>query len=246
MVSTMRELVRAIESRTDSATLGAAARSRSRSNAISQVFARRFVASSPADLWRPLQVLEEAGWSSEQFLPIHYYAAATAEPLLWDFVLEGLAPRLSRGELDVTPDDALRFIESSPRERFAHGRWSDAVSRRVAQGVLVTLKDFGVLTGRTRKRLRVPHLPIESFAFLARLRASLGIHGPAAIHDEVWRLFFLSDLAVERLFLEAHQERLLTYHAAGSIIRIDFPGEDLPAYAHELADAERAHRMARI
>ncbi len=33
-----------------------------------------------------------------------------------------------------------------------------------------------------------------------------------------WRLFYLDETAVERFFIAAQQERLLSYHAAGSVI----------------------------
>jgi hypothetical protein len=46
-------------------------------------------------------------------------------------------------------------------------------------------------------------------------------------------------MAVERFYLEAHQRKLLSYLAAGSVIRIEFPGVTLEDYARELA--QRAH-----
>jgi hypothetical protein len=39
---------------------------------------------------------------------------------------------------------------------------------------------------------------------------------------------------VEGLFAEAAAEKLLTYQAAGSIIRIEFPAADFLEYAHAL------------
>jgi membrane protein DedA with SNARE-associated domain len=44
---------------------------------------------------------------------------------------------------------------------------------------------------------------------------------------------------VERFFLEANQEHLLGYQAAGSIVRIDFPAADLAEYTHDLLDRAR-------
>jgi len=47
---------------------------------IIRTFMPRFVRSDPPDLWRPVSVLERAGWRRESLLPIHYYAAATPTP----------------------------------------------------------------------------------------------------------------------------------------------------------------------
>jgi hypothetical protein len=41
---------------------------------------------------------------------------------------------------------------------------------------------------------------------------------------------------VERFFIEAHQEHLLGYQAAGSVVRIDFPADTLTDYAHILLE----------
>jgi hypothetical protein len=60
---------------------------------------------------------------------------------------------------------------------------------------------------------------------------SEGRSGKALLHDPEWRLFLLAEGAVERFFLEAHQEGMLQYYAAGPVVRIDFPVNDLKEYA---------------
>jgi hypothetical protein len=209
-------------------------------DAITRTFVPRFVSSRPADLWRSLGILERAGWGAERLLPIHYYAAAAAEPLLWDFVAGDLAERHALGQSAVRTDDVLRFLRQAPESRFVgRRRWTSTVSTRVARGLLAALRDFGVLAGAAKKRFTPLYLPAESFAFLAMIRNLLGYRGRRSLTDPCWQLFFLSDTAVERFFIEAQQRKLLEYHAAGSVVRIEFPAETLDAYAHELA--QRAH-----
>lgn len=217
-------------------TNAVSAPSRSRAlDIVMRTFIPRFVASAPPDLWRGMQVVERAGWSPVALLPLHYYAAAAAEPLLWDFVVETLSARHAQGYAEVRVSEVLRFLDRSADTRFPGRRWSKEVSVRVARGLLAALRDFGVLSGAVKKRIAPMLLPPESFAFIARIRHDLGVRGQAALEDPCWRLFFLGETAVERLFLEAHQRKLLSYLAAGSVIRIDFPGDDLEAYARELA-----------
>jgi hypothetical protein len=214
--------------------------SRSRAwDAITRIFVPRFVSSRPADLWRPLGVLERSGWGAERLLSIHYYAAASAEPLLWDFVVGALAERLVLERTEIGTADVLRFLWRAPERRFADHRWTPTVSTKVARGLLAALRDFGVLAGAAKKRLAPLYLSVESFAFLAMLRNALGHRGKQSLSDPCRRLFFLSESAVERLFIEAQQHRLLEYHAAGNVVRIEFPAATLDEYAHELA--ERAH-----
>jgi len=200
-----------------------------------RTFLPRFIYSKPPDLWRSVSILEKAGWSRAKLLPIHYYAAASAEPLIGDFVAEELTQRARTGRVDVAVADVLRFFEAAPQGRFPSGRWSPTVSVKVARGLLAALRDFGVLEGASKKRLTTPFLSSESFAFLALVRTNLGERGRSLVDDPCWRLFFLSELAVERLLAEAHQRKLLEFHAAGSLVRIEFPTENLEEYARALA-----------
>jgi len=154
---------------------------------ITRTFVPRFVRSHPPDLWRPVSVVERAGWSRESLLPIHYYAAASAEPLLWDFAAEFLTDRAARGLPEVRTDDAVRFIWLASSDYFPDGRWSPTVSLKVARGLLAALRDFGILAGTGKKRITPIYLPTESFAFLARLRQVVGIRGRATSMPEMRR-----------------------------------------------------------
>src|SRR5262249_48258991 len=155
--------------------------------------------------------------------------------ILWDFATEVLADRFSRGHFDVTIADAQRFLATAPAARFGGRRWTPTVTTKVARGLLAALRDFGLLSGTVKKRLTPLDLPTETFAFLAMVRYQRGVRGSGLLHDEIWRLVLLSDLAVERFFVEAHQRKLLTYQAAGSLVSVSFPAATLEEYARELA-----------
>lgn len=208
-------------------------RTRSR-DVIMRAFVPRYVDSNPPDLWKPLAILERGGWSLDHLRPLHYWAAASSEALLRDFVLEGLSRYHARGYREVGTEEVLAFLSRVPSERFPKGPWSEKVSLRVAQGLLSALRDFGLLEGAAKKRLTPVYLPVKTFAMLAFLRFAAGLRGRAMLGDTCWRLFFLGEQAAERLFLEAHQQKLLSYYAAGSAIRIEFPVLDIEEYAHEL------------
>jgi len=129
-------------------------------------------------------------------------------------------------------------VESFIAHRVRDGQgatWSEPTTRRVAQGVLATLRDFGVLTGVVKKRLAPFYVPIEAFAYVAFLlyRESRAAHQVAQSPE--WRLYLLHPDVVERMLFEAHQERLLSYQAAGRVVRLDFPAQTLPEYARALA-----------
>ena len=130
---------------------------------VTRTFIPRFVHSDPPDLWRPLRTLDQAGWSQVALLPIHYYAAAAAEPLLWDFVVEVLSEKHARGHHEVRVSDVFRLLDRSSDSRFHGKRWSKEVSTRVARGLLAALRDLGILSGAVKKRISPLYLPSLSY-----------------------------------------------------------------------------------
>jgi hypothetical protein len=125
------------------------------------------------------------------------------------------------------------------RQGKASGDWSENTVVRVTQGLLSTLRDFGLLQGAVRKRIAPAYLPVEAFAYVAFFLKQRQPSGAKLVEHLDWRLFFLPREGVERSLFEAHQRGLLEYHAAGSVTRLSFPATTPEEYAHVLAD--RAH-----
>lgn len=214
--------------------------SRSRVEDVLAVFRQRYL--NDPGLLGALVTLAKGRMSSAALHRILYFQATRSDQLLHDVVTEVLLPRSRR------PDSLVRAweVENWVAEQVAEGKtarpWSPAVQQRVAQGLLATLRDFGVLEGAVRKRLTALYLPIDAFAFIAFQLSREMPSGEQLLRNSEWKLLFLEDQAVERFFLEAHQEHLLQYQVAGRVIRIGFPVETLQEYARVLT--QRAHRPA--
>ena len=99
------------------------------------------------------------------------------------------------------------------------------MTTKVARGLLAAFRDFGILEGKSQKRLASFILPVESFAYLAFCLHREGVLGRKLVFHTDWDLFLLQTPAVEHYFLEAHQRQLVAYHAAGSTVNISFPCE---------------------
>lgn len=201
---------------------------------IIRTFVPRFVKGDPPNFWKALSIFEAQSANIEIIRPLHYFAAARAEALIADFVGQFLIPRQQSGMLEITIEETVRFIRESPIEKFDGARWSEAVQIKVARGLLAALRDFGILQGRVKKRLAPFYLPVTAFSFVAFLLHLKQPSGDRLLADPEWQLFFLSPALVERMFLEAHQERFLEYHAAGRVIRIEFPAQTMEEYAYAL------------
>jgi hypothetical protein len=207
--------------------------SRSRVEDVLAIFRQRYLTETPVT--KALVVLAQHRLPAASLDRILYFHAARADRLLYDIVTELLVPRQARGITDIDVVEVENTLTTWAREGKTTGAWSDATIRRVTQGVLSALRDFGVLAGAVHKRIAPAYLPVATFAYVMFYLKQHQPSGAKLIDLPDWKLFFLSHDGVERFLVEAHQQRLLEYHAAGTVIRLTFPVPALEEYAHVLA-----------
>jgi len=207
--------------------------SRSRVADILAIFRQRYLTDD--EVLRALVVLAKGGMPAESLDRILYFQALRSDALLHDVVVDVLGGLVSRGQQDIFTPQVQDWVHRQVIEGKTERPWGEETTERVAQGAMATLRDFGVLQGAVNKRLAPVYLPVPAFAFIAYMLHQRERSGDRLLHDPEWRVFFLTPQAVERFFLEAHQERLLSYHAAGQVIRIEFPAPSLEEYARVLA-----------
>jgi hypothetical protein len=207
--------------------------SRSRVEDVLLVFRQRYL--QDPEVLRALVALVKRRMPAESLDRVLYFQAARSDPLLHDLVAEVLADWSTRSDREVHTSAVQNWVDEQVKAGNTERPWAFEVQRRVVQGLLATLRDFGVLEGSVKKRMVYVYLPIDAFAFIAFQLMREGRSGERLLNDSEWRLFFLPQGGAERFFLEAHQESLLEYYAAGRVVRIDFPVKDLEDYAGFLA-----------
>lgn len=203
--------------------------SRSRAEDILAIFRQRYL--NEEAVARTLAIIVKRKSTGNTLDRILYFHAVRADALLHDAVIDLLVPHWSRGTMEID----VREIETALRKWVVEGKtagaWSDYTIRRVTQGVLSTLRDFGVLEGAVNKRIAPSYLSIQAFAYIAFYLKQHQPSGTKFLDLVDWKLFFLSREGVERFLLDAHQHGLLEYHVAGSVIRLTFPKTTLEEYA---------------
>lgn len=207
--------------------------SRSRVKDILAIFRQRYLVEP--SVTQALISLLKGNFSAISFERLLYFHAARADRLLHDSVTDILVPMFGRGLVDIEVQDIQRTLAKWVQDERTTGHWSDATIIRISQGLLSTLRDFGVLQGAVNKRIAPPYLPVESFAYIMFYLKQHQPSGSKLIESPDWKLFFLPKEGVERLLFEAHQRELLEYHVAGSVTRLTFPADTLEAYANVLA-----------
>lgn len=211
--------------------------SRSRVEDILAIFRQRYL--TEPDVTTALVALVKNRFPAEGIERLLYFHAARADDLLHDVVTDVLVPLHHDGKTDVVVEDIRAPLAKWVKAGRTTSQWSEPTLLRVVQGLLATLRDFGVLQGAVNKRIAPSYLPVEAFAYVASYLKQRGLSGERLIDAPDWKLFFLSRDGVERFMIEAHQKGLLEYHAAGTVVRITFPVDSLEEYAHALA--QRAH-----
>lgn len=166
---------------------------------------------------------------------ILFYFAAQNDILLYDTITKFLIAMKNQGIEEINP----QMLEDWINQLVAGGRtttkWSEKTILRCSQELLSTLRDFGLLEGVKLKRLAPFYLPVEAFAFIAFIIFQDVASGERLLHHPDWKLFFLSEKAVERFLMEAHQLHLLEYHVAGTVTRLTFPAANLEEYARVIS-----------
>jgi len=206
--------------------------SRRRVSDILVIFRQRFFADP--DVGAALVTLVQEGAPDGWISPLLYFFAAQNDRTLRDMVTEVVYPRQMAGFTDIPIEYTYRAVRNWVAEGKTTSQWGESTIQRVSRNSLATLRDFGLLDGTVNKRIVPIYLPTQAFALIAHWMQTQVASGNLILHHEDWKLFFLSVAGVERFFIEAHQEHLLNYQAAGSIVRIDFPAPTLAEYAHVL------------
>jgi len=199
--------------------------SRSRVEDILAVFRQRYLVE--ADVVKALVVLVKNRFPAASLDRVLYFHAARADALLHDAVTQILMPMQAQGIIDITPVAVQKVLAKWVEKGLTTTAWSENTTERVAQGLLSTLRDFGVLQGAIKKRIAPAYMPVTAFAYIAFYLKQHQPSGAKLLEHPDWRLFFLNREGVERFFFEANQHGLLEYHAAGTVTRLTFPASTL-------------------
>ncbi|MCL6507834.1 MAG: DUF1819 family protein [Bryobacteraceae bacterium] len=206
--------------------------SRSRAADILAIFRQRYLAEE--SVANALARLVKNRLNGETLDRILYFHSTRADSLLRDVVLHLLVPQWSQGLLDIDVNEVQKSLSKWVAEGKTSHPWGENTVRRVCQGVLSALRDFGVLQGAVKKRIAPAYLPIQAFAYIAFYLKQHQPSGAKLLELADWSLFFLPRAGVERFLVEAHQRGLLEFHAAGNVTRLTFPVRTLEEYADVL------------
>lgn len=176
-----------------------------------------------------IAALKELVADSVAFRDACYYETTRVDRLLAEFVEGPLADWHDQGRLSIATEDVEEWLG----ERIADGdlpEWSESLRRRVSQGFLSALRDFGILSGAARsKRKDISPRPLSlgGFVYVAFRLHQEGLSSRAILASAVWRRWLIGDPDLLDLVHRAHGIGALAFESAGSAIRIDWTTQSL-------------------
>jgi hypothetical protein len=163
------------------------------------------------------------------FIEASYYEASRTDSLLAAFAEGPLWEWWSEGRAGVSVGEVESWLEKVAAEGKLP-RWSGTVQRRAAQGILSTLRDFGVLRGPAhspRKEIASPSISPRGFAYVAWREYEGGASSRALVYGSLWHRWLLDIDAVFGLLDQAARLGILRFSSAGSVVRIDWEVDSL-------------------
>lgn len=212
--------------------------SRSRVEDILKIFRQRYF--TDPEVGNALVRLVQARVSAKWIDPLLYFYSAQNDETLRDIVLEVINPRRQAGFSDIHLDHVIRKLRDWAAEGKTTTVWGEDTLLHVAQHSLASLRDFGILEGSSQKYLVPVILPIEPFAFIAFDLLKRNGSGERVLHSSEWELFNLKPNDVEEHMIEAHQQRLCEYFAAGAVIRLEFPFQTIVELTNAIIERSRS------
>jgi hypothetical protein len=200
---------------------------------VRRVFVRRFLASTDTPA-RRLKRIVERGLSHKLFTEVLFLYAARADALLYDFAADAFWPASRRGRSSLSLTEVLDFLTEAAGDGRIPRAWSATVQRKVARGVLSTLRDIGFIREQGSQRDILPYyLSDEGIAYLGYELREKGLSDLAICEHRDWQLFGLTaSRLMTRLDSLPDTCGLLTQRA-GSLVRITWTYQSV----EELIDA---------
>ncbi|HXG33322.1 MAG TPA: BrxA family protein [Bryobacteraceae bacterium] len=124
-----------------------------------------------------------------RFVGLAYIHYARRDRLTFEFVTDGLAASWRARNVQVRRDDVLDFLAEREGRETQVKRWRETTRKKLAGNILSALRDFGVLDGVRRKKIRRPGVPPDVALHLWRLLYGEGLRGRAIVEAPDWRLF---------------------------------------------------------
>jgi DNA-binding transcriptional ArsR family regulator len=119
-------------------------------------------------------------------------------------------------DLVITPAELMRVIQKTGAGHIRIERLTEASLKLLAQMILSSLRDFGLLEGKVKKRIVKPVISPSVVCHLLRILHDEGLAGEAIVSDSSWRMFMLSPEDVSHHLYVLSQRGIIRFERTGT------------------------------
>jgi len=165
-----------------------------------------------------------------------YYEFCLSEAILYDAIIEKVHVRYVNGFTGVEISDLQAWLDSSQNEHPEVKDWSPQTRKKVLSNILTVLRDYGLMSGVTRKKFERVFVPTSMAGYvLYSLKDRLEQFGPlTVINSPDWHLFWLDESDVTNLLKELTREGFCTFQKQGEVMTLDLKWQNLEEYVEAI------------
>lgn len=160
-----------------------------------------------------------------EFVSLLYVHYALCDRFTFDFITRVLWEKWSLQQFNVANDDILKMLDDCAEAEPQVTTWTEATRVKLAGIILSSLRDFGVLEGKLKKRLVKPVLPLKTAEHILRILTAEGVRGNDVLTDPTWRLFLCTEDEVAHHLQHLALKRIIHFERAGRTVVLQTPDE---------------------
>lgn len=165
------------------------------------------------------------GPHSQEFISLLYLHYALSDHFTFDFITKDLWEKWVLQQFSVSRDDILKMLDDSAESEPQIKKWTEATRIKLAGIILSSLRDFGVLEGKQKKKLVKPVLPLNTAAHTLHILTAEGVKGNDVLSDPVWHLFLCTEDDVAHHLQQLALNRIIHFERVGRTVVLQTPDE---------------------
>ena len=164
-----------------------------------------------------------------------FYEYCQVDRLLYDLTALCTYDLYQNARITIGKVDVNEWLGEQEAKHPEIKTWSPNTRIRLVNGFLSTIRDFGLVIGKTKKEFHKFFVPREAFVYALYHQKDRGITGRALIESTDWRLFLMSQREVIFMLEDAANGGFIHFRRAGDIYDLRFVYQDLREVVNVIA-----------
>ena len=191
---------------------------------------RYFPNQLPSEHLHPIVEVYRAKASQIVKRGILYFHFATSDLFAYQATVKLLYGMFRRGLSSIGPRNIDEFLNSQTGSHPEVETWSYQTRRSLVSHYLSAVRDFGLLEGKTRKRIHKPKVDQNLLLYIVTILRDCGRTAKEIMASDDFKLFLLSPEEVAVRLTEIHRDGRIKFQRSGQIVSLELPWETIYDY----------------